>query len=35
MENAVVYARYSSAGQREQSIDGQLAAAKKYASDRG
>ena len=24
---AVVYARYSSAGQREQSIDGQLAAA--------
>lgn len=35
MENAVVYARYSSAGQREQSIDGQLAAAQKYASDRG
>ena len=32
---AVVYARYSSAGQREQSIDGQLAAAHKYAEAKG
>lgn len=31
MENAVVYARYSSHNQTEQSIEGQLAAAKKYA----
>ena len=29
MENAVVYARYSSHNQTEQSIEGQLAAAKK------
>ena len=28
MENAVVYARYSSHNQTEQSIEGQLAAAK-------
>lgn len=32
---AVVYARYSSSGQKEQSIDGQLAAAKKYAELKG
>lgn len=32
---AVVYARYSSAGQKEQSIDGQLAAAYKYAEAKG
>ena len=31
MENAVVYARYSSHNQTEQSIEGQLAAAQKYA----
>ena len=35
MENAVVYARYSSHSQTEQSIEGQLAAAKKYASEKG
>ena len=34
-KNAVVYARYSSSGQKEQSIDGQLAAAKKYAEAKG
>lgn len=33
--NAVVYARYSSHKQGEQSIEGQLAAAYKYASERG
>lgn len=33
MENAVVYARYSSHAQSEQSIEGQLAAAYKYAKD--
>lgn len=32
---AVVYARYSSSGQREESIDGQLAAARKYAEVKG
>lgn len=32
-ERAVVYARYSSHSQGEQSIEGQLAAAKKYAAD--
>lgn len=32
---AVVYARYSSRGQGEQSIEGQLAAAKAYATARG
>lgn len=31
MENAVVYARYSSHNQTEQSIEGQLSAARKYA----
>lgn len=31
MENAVVYARYSSHNQTEQSIEGQLAAANSYA----
>lgn len=34
-ENAVVYARYSSRRQQEQSIEGQLAAAKKYADGKG
>lgn len=34
-ENAVVYARYSSRGQQEQSIEGQLAAAEAYASRKG
>ena len=33
--NAVVYARYSSHSQGEQSIDGQLSAAKKYAEAKG
>lgn len=32
---AVVYARYSSAGQREESIEGQIAAARKYAETKG
>ena len=32
---AVVYARYSSHGQREQSIEGQIAAAQSYAMARG
>lgn len=35
MENAVVYARYSSHSQTEQSIEGQLAAARRYAQDKG
>lgn len=34
MENAVVYARYSSHNQSEQSIEGQLAAAHKYAESK-
>ena len=34
-ENAVVYARYSSHNQQEQSIEGQIAAAYKYAQDKG
>ena len=34
-ENAVVYARFSSSKQRETSIEGQLAAARKYAEDKG
>lgn len=34
-ENAVVYARYSSHKQGEQSVEGQLAAAKAYAKARG
>lgn len=32
---AVAYARYSSAGQREESIEGQIAAARKYAETKG
>lgn len=32
---AVVYARYSSSGQQEQSITGQLSAARKYAEAKG
>lgn len=35
MENAVVYARYSSHNQTEQSIEGQLSAAKRYAESKG
>jgi len=35
MENAVVYARYSSHNQTEQSIEGQLSAAHKYAEAKG
>lgn len=35
MTAAVVYARYSSHGQTEQSIEGQLAAARKYAAAKG
>ena len=34
-EMAVVYARFSSSNQQEQSIEGQLAAAKKYAEAKG
>ena len=34
MEKAVVYARYSSHNQSEQSIEGQLAAARKYAESK-
>ena len=33
--NAVVYARYSSHKQGEQSIEGQLAEAKRYALEHG
>ena len=33
--NAVVYARYSSHKQGEQSIEGQLASAYKYAGEHG
>ncbi|MBQ8637420.1 MAG: recombinase family protein, partial [Clostridia bacterium] len=35
MKKAVVYARYSSHRQGEQSIEGQLAAAYKYANENG
>ena len=35
MENAVVYARYSSQGQNEQSIDGQLRVCKEFAENKG
>ena len=34
-KTAVIYARYSSHGQTEQSIDGQIAAAQKYAEGKG
>lgn len=34
-ENAVVYARYSSRGQTEQSIEGQLSSAREYADKKG
>ena len=34
-EMAVVYARFSSSKQQETSIEGQLAAARKYAADKG
>ena len=34
-ENAVIYARYSSHGQQEQSIEGQLAAGHEYADRKG
>lgn len=33
--NAVIYARYSSHNQTEQSIEGQLAAAYMYAASKG
>ena len=33
MNNAVIYARFSSYGQREESIEGQLAACHKYADE--
>lgn len=35
MESAVIYARYSSHSQTEQSIDGQLSAARQYAAAKG
>lgn len=35
MENAVIYARYSSHSQTEQSIEGQIAAAERYAKEKG
>ena len=35
MNTAAVYARYSSHKQGEQSIEGQLAEAKRYAAERG
>lgn len=35
MTNAVIYARYSSAGQSEQTIDGQLRACNEYAARMG
>lgn len=35
MENAVIYARYSSHSQTEQSIEGQLAAGRAYAASKG
>ena len=33
--NAVIYARYSSVGQNEQSIDGQVRICKEFAESRG
>lgn len=33
MQNAVIYARYSSSGQNEQSIDGQIEECKKYCEE--
>lgn len=35
LENVVIYARYSSVGQNDQSIDGQLAKCREYAQQRG
>ena len=35
LANVVIYARYSSAGQNDQSIDGQLAKCRDYARPRG
>lgn len=35
LANVVIYARYSSAGQNDQSIDGQLAKCHEYAQQRG
>lgn len=35
IENVVIYARYSSVGQNDQSIDGQLAKCHEYAQQRG
>ena len=35
LANVVIYARYSSAGQNDQSIDGQLSKCREYAQQRG
>lgn len=35
MENAVIYARYSSSGQREESIEGQIRECRQYAEHNG
>ena len=35
MNNAVIYARYSSTGQNEQSIDGQLRICREFAESKG
>lgn len=35
LKNAVIYARYSSDKQNEQSIEGQISVISKYASDNG
>ena len=34
MENAVIYARYSSHGQNEQTIEGQIRVCKEYAKNK-
>ena len=35
MKNAVIYARYSSQGQNEQSIEGQVRICTEYAESKG
>lgn len=35
MKNAVIYARYSSQGQNEQSIEGQIRICTEYAESQG
>ena len=35
MNNAVIYARYSSQGQNEQTIEGQLRVCKEFAESKG